>query len=158
MDMTITSASVHEIGAILAAYTYDGSNVSPPLAWARSPARTRSLAPIVDDSDAPDPAALRMTWVHWVLYNISSSVTGLAEAAQAADLPPGTLPGINDWNKTGYGGPCAPIGRHRCFFKLCALDVMLAGLRRATKARLEQAMKGHVIVRAELVGTYRRGR
>jgi Raf kinase inhibitor-like YbhB/YbcL family protein len=156
MDMTITSTAFDDGGSIPAAYTCDGSNVSPPLAWANVPPRARSLALIVDDPDAPDPAAPRMTWVHWVLYNIPPSAAGIAKAAKTADLPPGTTQGINDWNKTGYGGPCPPIGRHRYFFKLYALDAMFATLRRATKAQLEHAMKDHVIAKAALVGTYQR--
>lgn len=132
-------------------YTCDGRDISPPLAWSGVPAGTRSLALIVDDPDAPDPRAPRMTWVHWVLYNLPASGAGLPEEAQ---LPPGAKAGINDFQRTRYGGPCPPIGRHRYFFRLYALDTILPDLGRATKAQLVQAMAGHVLAEAELVGTY----
>ena len=118
--------------------------------------RARSLALIVDDPDAPDPAAPRMTWVHWVLYDIPVGESGLPEAVKA--LPGGTREGLNDWQRTGYGGPCPPIGRHRYFHKLYALDTVLPDLGRPSKAKLEAAMKGHVVAQAELVGTYQKRR
>ena len=158
MAMTITSSAFASNGAIPARYSCDESDVSPPLRWGGLPTKTRSLVIIVDDPDAPDPKAPRMTWVHWVLYDIPPSATGLPEAVRADDLPAGTREGVNDWHKTGYGGPCPPVGRHRYFFKLYALDSALGDLRRPTKARLESAMKGHVIGHAELVGTYQRNR
>jgi hypothetical protein len=97
-----------------------------------------------------------MTWVHWVLYNLPPGDGGLPEGVMPAALPAGTLEGLNDWKRTGYGGPCPPIGRHRYFFKLYALDTVLPDLGRPTKARLEQAMAGHVLARAELMGTYQK--
>jgi Raf kinase inhibitor-like YbhB/YbcL family protein len=109
---------------------------------------------IVDDPDAPDPAAPRMTWVHWVLYNIPVTATGLAERVR--ELPEGTLQGLNDWKRTGYGGPCPPIGRHRYFFKLYALDTRMPDMKKPTKAKLEKAMRGHLLEKAERVGTYQR--
>jgi Raf kinase inhibitor-like YbhB/YbcL family protein len=111
----------------------------------------------MDDPDAPDPKAPKMTWVHWVLYDIPPSATGLVEAVKPGDLPRGTREGVNDWKRTGYGAPCPPIGRHRYFHKLYALDVTLGDLGRPTKAKLEGAMQGHVVAQAELVGTYQRG-
>ncbi len=93
-----------------------------------------------------------MVWVHWVLYNIPPSATGLPEGAKS--LPAGTREGLNDWKRTGYGGPLPPIGRHRYFYKLYALDVMLAFAGVPTKAGLEQAMRGHVLAEATLMGTY----
>jgi Raf kinase inhibitor-like YbhB/YbcL family protein len=117
------------------------------------PAGTRSLALIVDDPDAPDPAAPRMTWVHWVLYNLPPDLTGLPEGAA---LPPGARAGTNDFRRTRYGGPCPPIGRHRYFFKLYALDTVLPDLGAVTKSGLEQAMQGHVLAQAVLMGTYQR--
>ncbi len=156
MSLTLSSGAFERDGAIPAAYTCDGNNVSPPLAWDGVPAGTRSLALIVDDPDAPDPAAPRMTWVHWILFDIPPSAKGLPEGVAAADLPVGTREGVNDWKRTGYGGPCPPIGRHRYFHKLYALDTELA-LDRPTKAALEKAMQGHILAQAELVGTYQRG-
>jgi Raf kinase inhibitor-like YbhB/YbcL family protein len=109
---------------------------------------------IVDDPDAPDPEAPKMTWVHWILYNIPADVSGLTEGVTAERLPGGTQEGLNDWKRTGYGGPCPPIGRHRYFHKLYALDTVLQDMGNPTKAQLEAAMEGHVIARAQLVGTY----
>jgi Raf kinase inhibitor-like YbhB/YbcL family protein len=109
----------------------------------------------VDDPDAPDPAAPKMTWVHWVLYNLPPASTGLAEDGVP---PPGTLEGLNDWKRTGYGGPCPPVGQHRYFHKLYALDAMLPDLHRPTRAKLEAAMRTHVIAQATLIGTYEKGR
>lgn len=113
-----------------------------------------SLALIVDDPDAPDPRAPKMTWVHWVLYNLLPTTSGLSRAVKPGELPVGTLEGLNDWKRTGYGGPCPPVGRHRYFHKLFALDAMLPDLKTPTKAQLEKAMAGHVLAQAELVGTY----
>jgi len=152
--MKIVSAAFAHQGAIPPRYTCDGADVSPPLAWSGVPQGARSLALIVDDPDAPDPAAPTMTWVHWLLYNIPAQAAGLGEAARS--LPAGTLEGLNDWKRTGYGGPCPPVGRHRYFFKLYALDTLLPDLRRPRKAALEKAMQGHVIATAELVGTYQK--
>jgi len=154
MALALTSTAFEPGGAIPAAYTCQGKNVSVPLAWGGLPAGTRSLALIVDDPDAPDPAAPKMTWVHWVLYNIPPTATGLPEAVEPKALPAGTLEGRNDWGRTGYGGPCPPVGRHRYFFKLYALDVALPDLGQPDKARLERAMQGHVLVQQQLVGTY----
>jgi len=152
--MKITSTAFAQDAAIPAKYTCEGSDLSPPLAWSEVPAKTKSFALIVDDPDAPDPAAPKMTWVHWVLYNLPAEATGLPEAAKA--LPRGTLQGLNDWKRTRYGGPCPPVGRHRYFHKLYALDVVLPDLGQPTKARVEAAMKGHVIAQAELIGTYQK--
>ncbi len=156
MRMALPSSSCGPGGSIPAHYTCDGSGVSPPLAWSALPAATRSLALVVDDPDAPDPAAPQRTWVHWVLYNIPVSVAGLSEGVAANELPPGTLNGINDWKRTGYGGPCPPIGRHRYFHKLYALDVVMPDLGKPDKARLMQAIRGHVVGQAELIGVYQR--
>jgi Raf kinase inhibitor-like YbhB/YbcL family protein len=158
MGLTITSQVFAHNGEIPAKYTCDGKDVSPPLAWSNLPAGTKSIALIVDDPDAPDPAAPKMTWVHWVLYNIPAGATGLPEGVKPGELPKGTKEGLNDWKRTGYGGPCPPVGRHRYFHKLYALDVVLRDLGRATKQDLERAMKGHILVSAELVGTYKRSR
>jgi Raf kinase inhibitor-like YbhB/YbcL family protein len=156
MELTLTSAAFEPQGEIPARFTCEGEDLSPPLAWSGLPEGARSLALIVDDPDAPDPAAPKMTWVHWVLYNLPPSAAGLAEAVASRDLPAGTSEGINDWKRTGYGGPCPPIGRHRYFFKLYALDTELPDLGRPNKAQLEKAMAGHVLAQAELVGTYQK--
>ena len=152
--MTIISSAFAPNGAIPRKHTCDGQDASPPLSWSGVPAGARSLALIVDDPDAPDPAAPKMTWVHWVLYDLPPSAAALAEAISPRDLPAGTREGLNDWKRTGYGGPCPPVGRHRYFHKLYALDVVLPDLGRPTKAQLEKAMQGHVIAQAELIGTY----
>jgi len=154
MALAFTSTAFEPGGAIPAAYTCQGKDLSVPLAWSGLPDGTRSLALIVDDPDAPDPAAPKMTWVHWVLYNIPPTATGLPEAVEPRALPAGTLEGRNDWARTGYGGPCPPVGRHRYFFKLYALDVTLPDLGQPDKARLERAMKGHVLAQQQIVGTY----
>ncbi|QKS29922.1 MAG: hypothetical protein FAZ92_00310 [Accumulibacter sp.] len=156
MDMSITSSAFAHNGSIPKLHTCEGRNVSPPLAWNGVPGGTKSLVLIVDDPDAPDPAAPRRTWVHWLLYNLPASTSGLPEAVES--LPAGTLDGLNDWQRAGYGGPCPPIGRHRYFHKLYALDVVLPDLQRPNRKSLEQAMQGHVLAEAQLVGTYEKGR
>jgi len=150
-----STAFVHQ-GEIPRRYTCEGEDVSPPLAWSGVPEGTRSFALVVDDPDAPDPRAPRMTWVHWVLYDLPAGTRGLPEAVAASALPTGTRQGRNDWKREGYGGPCPPIGRHRYFFKLYALDALLPDLGSPAKADLEKAMEGHVLARAELLGTYQK--
>ena len=158
MALSITSTRFQNNGSIPSEYTCEGKDIAPPLAWSDIPATAKSLALIVDDPDAPDPKAPRMTWVHWVLYDIPTTATGLPEGATASQLPKGTRQGKNDWKKTGWGGPCPPIGRHRYFFKLYALDTELPDLKEPTKTQLEQAMKGHIVAQAELIGTYEKGK
>lgn len=154
--MILTSTAFSHLTSIPSLYTCDGQDVSPPLEWSEVPPGTKSLALIVSDPDAPDPAAPKMTWVHWVLYNLPVDSTGLEQGVDGAGLPAGTREGVNDWHRTGYGGPCPPIGRHRYFFKLFALDAVLPDLGKPTKAALEKAMQGHVLADAELMGTYQR--
>jgi hypothetical protein len=156
MALKLTSSAFGHNGAIPQRYTCQGEDVSVPLAWSGAPAATKSFVLIVDDPDAPDPRAPRMTWVHWMLYNLPPAATALREGVKAGDLPRGTLEGLNDWKRTGYGGPCPPIGRHRYFHKLYALDSVLPAMERPTKTDLEQAMKGHVLEKAELIGTYQK--
>jgi Raf kinase inhibitor-like YbhB/YbcL family protein len=156
MALQIHSPAFENGGEIPSKYTCEAHDISPPLAWHGVPAETRSLVLIVDDPDAPDPAAPRMTWVHWVLYNLPPDSSGLPESTTTGDLPAGTEEGINDWERTGYGGPCPPVGRHRYFHKLYALDTVLAGLNKPTKAQVESAMKGHVLAQGELLGTYQK--
>jgi hypothetical protein len=157
MTLSITSSAFEDGGAMAAKYTCEGPNISPPLTWSGVPDGARSLALIVDDPDAPDPAAPKMTYVHWVLYNLPVDCGGLKEGTTFGDLPPGTLEGTNDWQRTGYGGPCPPIGRHRYFHKLFALNVVLDDLKEPTKDVLLAAIEGHVIAQAQIVGTYQKG-
>ena len=154
MSLILTSPAFPPGGEIPSVYTCEGEDLSPALSWSGVPAGAASLVLVMDDPDAPDPKAPKMTWVHWVLYNVPVSATGLPRAVRPADLPPGTREGLNDWKRTGWGGPCPPKGRHRYFFKLYALDVVLPDLHQPTKAKLEAAMDGHIVARAELVGTY----
>jgi Raf kinase inhibitor-like YbhB/YbcL family protein len=156
--MNLTSSAFSDNQAIPKLHTCEGKDVSPPLSWSGVPANAKSLALIVDDPDAPDPAAPKMTWVHWVMYDIPVSASGLPEGASTAALPKGTLEGNNDWHRTGYRGPCPPVGRHRYFFKLYALDTVLPDLNHPDKKALEKAMKGHIVADAQLVGTYQKGR
>jgi Raf kinase inhibitor-like YbhB/YbcL family protein len=156
--LSISSSAFQAGGAIPAEYTCDGDNISPPLSWSGVPSGTRSLALIVDDPDAPDPKAPTTTWVHWVLYDIPPSATGLPRAMDKGSLPEGTRQGTSSFERTGYGGPCPPVGRHRYFFKLYALDTVLPDLHEPDKARLLSAMRGHIIGQAELIGTYQRSK
>jgi Raf kinase inhibitor-like YbhB/YbcL family protein len=156
MPLTLKSSAFQHNGSIPVQHTCDGADTSPPLQWSAAPAGTKSFALIVDDPDAPDPKAPKMTYVHWVMYDIQPSVTSLSAGIKEA--PSDARDGRNDWKKTGYGGPCPPIGRHRYFFKLYALDAVLGDLGTPTKAKLEQAMRDHVLEKAELIGTYERGK
>ncbi len=154
----LSSPAFSANGEIPRRYTCEGDDISPPLDWTAVPPGTKSLALVVDDPDAPDPARPKMVWVHWILYDIPPDVRGLAEAIHPARLPAGTREGTNDWNRTGYGGPCPPIGRHRYFHKLYALDVVLPDLARPRRTALEKAMVGHVLGMSELVGTYEKSK
>jgi len=154
--MELTSPNFENQKAIPGKFTCDGEDISPALQWKDAPNGTKSFALIVDDPDAPDPANPKMTWVHWVLYNIPASITSLPEGGSVAGLPEGVLDGLNDWKRTGYGGPCPPVGTHRYFHKLYALDNMLPDLKNPTKKQLEKAMEGHILKKTELVGLYHR--
>lgn len=156
MTLKLTSSAFEHEGSIPRLHTCQGKDVSPPLAWSGVPENANSLILVVDDPDAPDPAAPKMTWVHWVLYNIPPSATGLPQGVSTAELPRGTLDGMSDFQRTGYGGPCPPIGRHRYFHKLYALDVALPDLKKPRKADIEKVMKGHVIEQAVLIGKYQK--
>jgi Raf kinase inhibitor-like YbhB/YbcL family protein len=153
MPLKLTSTAFTPSGSIPSRYTCEGADASPPLEWSGAPDGTRTFALIVDDPDAPDPAKPQRVYVHWVLYNIPATMSKLAENAAKGGLPQGAAQGSNDWGKQTYGGPCPPIGRHRYFFKLYALDSVLS-LSNPTKAQLEQAMQGHVLGSVELIGTY----
>jgi Raf kinase inhibitor-like YbhB/YbcL family protein len=152
--MELTSTAFTDGGGIPRRYSCEGEDIAPPLSWHDVPQLAESLALIVDDPDAPDPAAPVMTWVHWVLFDIPPAASGLPDGGKP--LPEGTREGLNDWRRTRYGAPCPPLGRHRYFFKLYALDTVLSDLERPTKADLERAMQGHVIEHAELMGTYQK--
>jgi hypothetical protein len=156
MALSLTSSAFGPNGEIPTVHTCEGADTSPPLAWTGVPPGTKSLALVVDDPDAPDPAAPKTTWVHWVAYDIPPDASGLPAAARAGTLPAGTREGLNDWKRPGYGGPCPPIGRHRYVHKLYALDTTFGDLKNPTKAALERAMQGHVLAKAELVGTYQK--
>ena len=149
-------SSAFEAGSsIPSAYTCEGKDHAPPLSWSGAPAGTQSFALILDDPDAPDPAAPKRVWVHWVLYDLPSDTSSLPEGGA---LPRGTREGKNDWGRTGYGGPCPPVGRHRYFHKIYALDTKLGDLHEPTKAALEKAMHGHVLAKVELMGTYQKAK
>ena len=156
MSLTLSSPSFSQNGEIPTQYTCEGPDAAPALSWGGAPTGTKSLALIVDDPDAPDPKAPKMVFVHWVLYNLPADSKGLPEGVTRERLPPGTREGTTDYGKTGWGGPCPPIGRHRYFFKLYALNTVLPELKPANKAALDMAMEGHILAKAELVGTYQK--
>ena len=153
--MQLSSPAFAPGAEIPSVHTCEGADRPPPLAWSGAPDGTKSFALIVDNPDAPDPRAPRTVWVHWVVYNLPAATSALPEGGH---LPPGALEGVNDFKRPGWGGPCPPIGRHRYFFKLYALDALLPELKHPTKAALERAMQGHELARAELVGTYEKAR
>ncbi len=155
--MRLSSSAFSHGGAIPKVYTCEGEDRSPPLTWHGVPQGSRSLVLIVDDPDVPDPKAPQRVWVHWVLYDLPPRDGELAAGGASAGLPQGTQGGLNDWERTGYGGPCPPIGRHRYFHKLYALDTTLATIPHADKATLLKAMTGHILADTELVGTYQKG-
>ena len=158
MALTLHSSAFAPQGSIPTKHTCDGDDISPALGWSGVPTGAKSLALIVDDPDAPDPKAPKTVYAHWLLYDIPPSATGLPEGVTRDALPRGTREGSNDWHRTGYGGPCPPIGRHRYFFKLFALDRVLGDIGAPSKKDLEAAIAGHVIGTAELIGTYQRSR
>ena len=152
--MTITSSAFTSNGAILKKYTCDGTDINPPLTISGVPAKTKSLVLIVDDPDAPDPAAPKRVWAHWILWNIDPTTTTIPEGS----IPKGASEGITSFGKPGYGGPCPPSGIHRYFFKLYALDTTLSFALPPQKSVLEAAMEGHTLGHAELIGLYERGK
>ncbi len=149
--MKLTSSAFPNEGAIPQVHTCEGRDLAPPLAWSAVPDGAKSLALIVDDPDAPDPRAPKRTWVHWVVFDLPVSAGGLPEGGA---LPEGAKSGQNDWGREGYGGPCPPIGRHRYFFKLYALDTAIGDREALKKSDLERLMKDHVLADATLMGTY----
>lgn len=151
MPMILTSPAFGSDAAIPVCHTCDGEDVSPPLSWDGAPESAASLALICDDPDAP-----MGTWDHWLVFNISPDVKGLKEGAGADKLPGQALHGRNSWRNNAWGGPCPPSGTHRYFFRLYALDIVLELSAGASKAELIEAMDGHILERAELMGTYAR--
>jgi Raf kinase inhibitor-like YbhB/YbcL family protein len=156
MALQLSSPEFPNQGEIPTEFTCEGKDISPELSWANVPGGAKSLALIVDDPDAPDPAAPQTTWVHWLVYDLPAGTGGLARGTTAGSLPPGARQGVNDWKRVGYGGPCPPKGRHRYFHKLYALDVQLGDLGAVDKPRLLTAMEGHVLDVAEIFGTYQK--
>jgi Raf kinase inhibitor-like YbhB/YbcL family protein len=154
MPLKLASPSFDNESAIPVRHTCEGDDVSPALEWTGAPRDAKSFVLIVDDPDAPDPAAPKRVWTHWVLDDMPETAGGLDEDVSPDDLPDGTREGLNDWDRTGWGGPCPPIGRHRYFHRLYALNAMLGDLGRPTKKDVEQAMEGHVLEMAQLMGTY----
>jgi Raf kinase inhibitor-like YbhB/YbcL family protein len=152
MAFELTSSVFAQGAAIPVKYTCDGDDISPPLAWGDPPEGTQSFALINDDPDAPVG-----TWDHWILYNLPGAARSLPEAVPSdAELPDGSRNGQNSWRRLGYGGPCPPSGTHRYFFKLYALDTTLDLAPGANKKQLLQAMQGHILGQAELMGVYGR--
>ncbi len=147
MTISITSTAFTEGEKIPRLYTCDDQDVSLPLAWSGVPTGTVSLAVIMDDPDAPSG-----TWVHWVLFNLPGSLTGLEQGKSG-----GGVEGKNDFGRLGYGGPCPPRGStHRYYIKLYALDRMIDLKAGATKAQVEKAMQGHILAQGQLLGKYGR--
>lgn len=154
MALNLKSAAFSHNGTIPKEHTCEGADTAPDLSWSGAPGNTKSFALIVDDPDAPDPKAPEMTYVHWVMYDIPATATGIVKGGET---PAGARDGKNDYKRTGWGGPCPPIGRHRYFFKLYALDTQLGDLGSPTKDKVVKAMEGHVVAQTELVGTYQKG-
>lgn len=156
MPLTISSPALTDGGAVPARFTCDGDQVAPPIMWSQVPPGTRSLVLVVHDPDAPDPAAPKRDFTHWVVYDLPPAAERIAEDATRGALPDPAREGKNDEGSTGYTGPCPPVGRHRYFFRLSALDAMLGDLGAPTRQEVERAMEGHVLETAELVATYER--
>jgi Raf kinase inhibitor-like YbhB/YbcL family protein len=150
MTFEMKSTAFAQGEAIPSKYGCDGDDISPPLEWGDPPEGTRSLALICDDPDAPVG-----TWVHWVLFNLPAETRALSEAVPPdAELADGSRHGQNSWRRLGYGGPCPPSGTHRYFFKLYALDTVFNLASGAGKEQLLQAMEGHILGQAEVMGIY----
>lgn len=157
MALTISSPAFEHGAEIPSLHTCDGKDVSPELRFGGVAQGAKSLVLIVHDPDAPDPSAPRMDWVHWIVYNLPPGVASLPQGARGKDLPSGALEGLNDWKRPGWGGPCPPIGRHRYFFRLHALNTTLPDLGTPNRQQLQREMQGHLLGSAELMGTYQRG-
>jgi Raf kinase inhibitor-like YbhB/YbcL family protein len=154
--LNLSSSAFAANAPIPSKYTCEGANVSPPLAWSGAPATAKSFALIVEDPDAPDPAKPTRVVTHWVAYNIPGTTSALSENASKTGMPPGSAQGLNEGNKPAYMGPCPPIGSHRYFFKLYALDTVLTGLKNPKKADVQKAMQTHVVDSTQVIGTYQK--
>jgi Raf kinase inhibitor-like YbhB/YbcL family protein len=154
----VASTAFDNENEIPAKHTCEGEDISPELRWTAVPEGTQGFAVIVDDPDAPDPNAPKMVWVHWVLYNLPHDSRGLPEDVSAEGLPEGTREGRNDWKAAGWRGPCPPIGRHRYYFRVYALDCRLPDRGHVSRAELDEMMRGHILAEATLMGTYKKGR
>ncbi len=154
--MKIKSSVFEDGKEIPSKYTCEGQNISPPLSWEDIPENAKSLVLIIDDPDAPDPKAPKMVWDHWVLYNIDPKSTGLVENVSLQELPAGTLRGLTSWKNQNYGGPCPPIGRHRYYHRLYALDAVLPDLNAPTTDQLRAVLNKHKITEVVLMGTYQK--
>ena len=150
--MQLTSTVFAQGQSIPRKYTCDGQDISPPLTWRAAPANTQSFALVMDDPDAPVGV-----WDHWLIFNIPAAANGLAEnVLPEPRLPDGSVQGTNSWGRVGYGGPCPPRGQHRYFFRLYALDTTLNLGPETRKKQLLEAMQGHILAQAELMGVYAR--
>lgn len=148
----LKSAAFEDGGMIPRQHTCDGKDISPALFWSGTPDKTASLALMMDDPDAP-----RKTWVHWVVFDLPSTMTSLPEGVPPrATLEPAGTQGINDFGNIGYGGPCPPSGTHNYVFTLYALDCKLGLKFRSTKDEVVSAMQGHILSQARLIGRYSR--
>jgi Raf kinase inhibitor-like YbhB/YbcL family protein len=154
--MELRSPAFEHNGDIPTEYTCEAADISPPLTRGFVPGNARRLHLMVDDPDAPDPAAPRRAWVHWAIYKLPPADGGLSKACTDAKLPVGAVEGLNDWNATGYEGPCPTPGRHRCVHRLFALDATLSDLSRTTRRAAETALGGHRLTSTQLIGTYLR--
>lgn len=142
-------------GPIPSKFTCDGPECSPPLAWGAAPSGSRSLALLVDDPDAPDPAAPTRVWVHWIRYNLPPTLASLPEGAGNRTPDLNARECLNDANRHGYPGPCPPIGRHRYYFRIFALDTVLPDLGpKARRGDFERVMSGHMLAATVVMGTY----
>lgn len=155
VNFELKSNAFDHMGKIPSRYTCLGDDISPDLYWQNPPTKTKSFVLISDDPDAPDPKAPKMTWVHWVVYDIPATVSSIPEAVDASEvMSTGGKHGVTDFKRLGYGGPCPPIGVHRYFFKLYALDKLLDLPPGKSKSEVEKAMQGHILDQATLIGKF----
>ncbi len=155
MAFSFSSPDFGDNQSIPTKFTCEGEDISPALEWRDPPEGTKSFVLIVDDPDAPDPDAPKMTWVHWVAYDIPASVRSISQNISSKErLSNGGISGFSDFKKMGYGGPCPPIGEHSYFFKLYALNSTLNLPPGKTKNDVVQAMEGKVLGEVKFIGKY----